>query len=85
MEIIGKNLERYDLQHHPKIGSNLSDIALVKYLMHKEGLYQKDLAHIFGGQANVSRFLSGERALNKAHISGLKQLFFISADAFIRE
>ena len=46
-------------------------------------LHQKDLADIFGSQANVSKFLNGERTLGKNVISGLKQKFGISADFFV--
>ncbi len=56
---------------------------MVKYLMKTHGLYQKDLADIFGGQANVSKFLNAERELNKAQIAALKKRFNISADFFI--
>jgi hypothetical protein len=53
----------------PLIGKDISDIEMVMYLMKKNNLYQKDLAPIFGGQANVSKFLNGERELGKKHIS----------------
>lgn len=84
MQIIGDNLELYDDESHPPIGGNVSDIEMVQYLMRKNNLYQKDLAPIFGSQANVSKFLNGERALNKRQIEALKQKFSISADFFIR-
>jgi HTH-type transcriptional regulator/antitoxin HigA len=84
MEIIGNNLEAYDSQHHPAIGENVSDAQMVSYLMHKNNLHQHDLASIFGGQANVSKFLNGERQLNRKQIAGLKAFFGISADFFIR-
>ncbi|KTD63507.1 hypothetical protein [Legionella shakespearei] len=45
-------------------------------------IHQKDLAPIFVGQANVSKFLNGERNLGKNHISELKRKFKISADFF---
>ena len=84
MQIIGENLERFDNEHYPAIGADITEIEMVKYLMKTHGLYQKDLADIFGGQANVSKFLNAERALNKAHIAALKKRFNISADFFIR-
>jgi HTH-type transcriptional regulator/antitoxin HigA len=84
MQIIGENLEQYDTEHHPSIGNHVSDIEMVKYLMEQNNLHQKDLADIFGGQANVSRFLNGERPLSKAQMTGLKKQFGISADFFVR-
>jgi HTH-type transcriptional regulator/antitoxin HigA len=84
MQIIGDNLEQYDNGKFPSIGIDVSDIEFVKYLMKTHGLKQVDLADIFGGQANVSRFLNGERALSKSHILGLKNKFRISADFFLK-
>jgi HTH-type transcriptional regulator/antitoxin HigA len=83
MEIIGNNLEAYDTAHYPTIGANISDVEMVRYLMQKNRLRQQDLAPLFGGQANVSKFLNSERQLNKKQIAGLKTLFGISADFFI--
>lgn len=84
MQIIGENLEQYDTEHHPPIGADISDIDLVKHLMKSHKLYQTDLADIFGGQANVSKFLNGERPLSKNQIAGLKNRFGISADFFVK-
>lgn len=83
MHIVGDNLEQYDNEHHPQIGENLSDIEKVQYLMQSNHLSQKDLSDIFGGQANVSKFLHGERTLSKRQIEGFKKTFSISADFFI--
>ncbi len=82
MQIIGENLEQYDNEHFPLIGKNVTDVEMVKYLMEINNLHQKDLSAIFGGQANVSKFLNGERGLGKKHIFELKRKFKISADFF---
>lgn len=84
MQIIGENLEQYDNEYHPAIGSNVSEIEMVKYLMKSHNLHQSDLADIFGGQANVSKYLNGERSLSKNQIAGLKKRFGISADFFVK-
>ncbi len=84
LEIIGDNLEQYDDQHQPPIGYDISDAELVKYLMKTHNLVQNDLADIFSGQANVSKFLNGERVLSKTQIQALKKFFGLSADIFIR-
>ncbi len=84
MHIIGENMEEYDTTHHPAIGHDVSDIDMVKYLMKSNNLHQSDLAEIFGGQANVSKFLTGNRPLSKTQIVGLKNLFGISADFFMK-
>lgn len=84
MQIIGENLEQYDKEHYPDIGSDVSDVDMIKFLMKSYGLYQKDLSDIFGSQANVSKFLNGERSLSKNQIAGLKKRFGISADFFVK-
>jgi len=84
MQIIGENLEQYDNEHHPAIGHQINDIEMIKHLMESNNLHQKDLADIFGGQANVSKFLNGERSLSKNQIAGLKKKFGISADFFVK-
>jgi len=84
MQIIGENLEQYDNEHYPAIGHNISEIDMVKYLMKSRKLNQNDLADIFGGQANVSKYLNGERQLSKNQIAGLKKRFGISADFFVK-
>jgi HTH-type transcriptional regulator/antitoxin HigA len=84
MQIIGENLEQYDNEKYPGIGDGVSDIEFITYLMKSHGLRQVDLAEIFGGQANVSRFLNGERALSKSQIIGIKNKFKISADFFLK-
>ncbi len=84
MQIIGENLEQYDNENYPPLGSHITDIEFVTFLMDSHHFRQKDLADIFGGQANVSKFLSGERPLSKAQILGIKNKFGISADFFIK-
>ena len=84
MQIIGENLEQYDNEHFPALGDKITDIELITFLMKSHGLKQVDLADIFGGQANVSRFLSGERPLSKSQILRLKNRFQMSADFFLK-
>lgn len=82
MQIIGENLEAYDDAHFPGLRANATDVEIVSYLMSEHECHQKDLADIFGGQANVSKFLHGERGLSKKQIAGLRKKFGISADLF---
>lgn len=83
MQIIGENLEQYDDENDPfPLGQNISNVEMIKHLMTENQVRQKDLAHIFGGQGNVSKFLNGERPLSKKQIIGLKDYFSISADFF---
>lgn len=83
LQIIGENMEQFDNENSIEIGKDVSDIEMLKYLMQQNNLQQKDLAPIFGGQANVSKFLNGERSLSKKQITGLRNKFNISADFFL--
>jgi HTH-type transcriptional regulator/antitoxin HigA len=47
MQIIGENLEQYDNEHLPLICENVTELALVRYLMDSHHRHQKDLAPIF--------------------------------------
>lgn len=82
MAILGNNLEDYDDHTHPPIGANLSHVDIVKYYMKAKNLVQKDIAGIFGGQGNVSRFLNNERSLNVNQIKNLSELFNVPPDIF---
>ena len=84
MQIIGENIEQFDNENHPAIGNQINEIEMVKYLMKLNNLNQADVADIFGGQANVSKFINGERPLSKNQIIGLKNKFKISADFFMK-
>ena len=63
MQVIWDNLEDFDNNNHAPIGGNVSNIDLVRYLMTKNNLVQKDMVDIFSNQGNVSKFLNGERNL----------------------
>lgn len=82
MQIIGDNLEEFDGKNFLPIGKNVSEVALVEYLMKNNNLLQKDLIDIFSNQGNVSKFLNGERKLSKTQIAKITHRFKISADFF---
>ncbi len=84
MQIIGENMEQYDNENYPVIGADINETDMVKYLMKSHNLHQRDLADIFSGQANVSKYLNGERPLSKKQIIGLKKRFGISSDIFVK-
>jgi len=84
MQVIGDNLEDFDNKNYAPIGGNVSNIDLVRYLMTKNHLVQKDMVDIFSNQGNVSKFLNGERNLSNSQILKLVRRFNISADAFFK-
>lgn len=48
-------------------------------------LSQTDLAELFFGHANVSKFLNGERPLSKNQIARLNKGLKVSADFFVKQ
>lgn len=58
-------------------------IELLKHLMDANGLKQRDVADLLGGQSVVSAVLRRKRSINAKQASRLGQYFGISAAAFI--
>ncbi|MDQ4119837.1 MAG: helix-turn-helix domain-containing protein [Acidobacteriota bacterium] len=56
---------------------------ILRFLMEENGLKQKDLAEIFGGQSVVSDVLNGKREINKDQAKKLGERFSLSPAAFI--
>lgn len=78
------NYENYDDKYHASIGSDITEIELIRYIMEENDLCQSDMTDIFGNQGNVSKFLNGERSLSKSQIAKIIARFNISADFFFK-
>jgi HTH-type transcriptional regulator/antitoxin HigA len=70
-------LSEYELN----LSKQSDDISLLKVLMEQHNLKLDDLPEI-GSKSMISRILSGERKLNKEHISLLSKRFGISPALF---
>ena len=57
-------------------------LTVLRFLMDRHGLRQKDLADIFGGEGNVSQVFAGKRNLNRDHIARLSERFHVSPAVF---
>jgi HTH-type transcriptional regulator/antitoxin HigA len=55
---------------------------VLRYLIDRHGLKQRDLAVELGGESVVSEVLSGKRRLNAAHIEELSKRFHVSPAVF---
>ena len=64
-----------------RVASQQPDIAALRVLMDQHGLGCSDLPEI-GSKSMVSRVLSGELSLNKAHIKALAERFQLSPNVF---
>lgn len=57
-------------------------LDVVRFLMERHNLLQKDLVDVFGTRSIVSEVLSGKRELNKEHIARLSARFHVSPEVF---
>ena len=81
IELLTLLIERYEDEHYSVPAAD--PISVVRYLIEKGNLTQRDLIPQFGSESAVSMFLSGDRNLNLKQIRRLSERFKISTDAFI--
>jgi HTH-type transcriptional regulator/antitoxin HigA len=55
---------------------------VLRFLLDRHGLKQRDIAADLGGESVVSEVLSGKRKLNAAHIEQLSRRFNVSPAVF---
>ena len=61
----------------------VSPIEVLRYLMDKHNLSQRDLAEVIGSDSLVSRIVRGERNLTVAHMHALAERFHVSPSVFL--
>jgi HTH-type transcriptional regulator / antitoxin HigA len=60
-------------------------VSVVRFLIERQGLTQRDLMPQFGSESAVSMFLRGQRKLTLEQVRKLSARFKIPADVFIAE
>jgi HTH-type transcriptional regulator / antitoxin HigA len=60
-------------------------VSVVRFLIERQGLTQRDLIPQFGSESAVSMFLRGQRKLTLEQVRKLSARFKIPADVFIAE
>jgi HTH-type transcriptional regulator / antitoxin HigA len=80
IELLTLLIERYEVEHFeiPKV----SPADVLRFLLDRHGLKQRDLAVELGGESVVSEVLSGKRKLNTTHIELLSKRFHVSPAVF---
>ena len=80
IELLTLLIERYEEESYtlPKA----SPRQVLRFLLARHGLKQRDLAGDLGGESVVSEVLSGKRKLNAAHIEQLSKRFKVSPAVF---
>jgi len=55
---------------------------VLRFLLRRNGLAQRDIAAELGGESTVSLVLSGKRGLSRDHIARLSRRFHVSPSVF---
>ena len=80
IELLTLLIERYEEEHYSIPKASPADV--LRFLLDRHGLKQRDLAAELGGESVVSEVLSGKRRLNAAHIEELSKRFHVSPAVF---
>jgi HTH-type transcriptional regulator/antitoxin HigA len=80
IELLTLLIERYEQEQFslPKA----SPVQVLRFLLERHGLRQRDIAAELGSESVVSEVLSGKRKLNTAHIEQLSKRFNVSPAVF---
>jgi len=81
IELLTLLIERYEEVHYPIPAAN--PVSVVRFLLERQNLTQRDLVPEFGSESAVSMFLSGQRKLTLDQVRKLSLRFNLSADVFI--
>jgi HTH-type transcriptional regulator/antitoxin HigA len=81
IELLTLLVDRYEQSHYsvPKADA----ISVLRFLMEKQGLTQRDLIPEFGSESAVSMFLRGQRKLTVEQVRKLSARFKVPTDVFI--
>jgi HTH-type transcriptional regulator/antitoxin HigA len=83
IELLTLLVERYEQQHYPVPAAD--PVSVVRFLIERQNLTQRDLVPQFGSESAVSMFLSGQRNLTVEQVRKLSARFKLPADVFIRQ
>jgi HTH-type transcriptional regulator/antitoxin HigA len=82
IELLSLLIEKYEDEHYPV--PTATPVEVVRFLLDQHGLKQRDVADLFGGEPQVSMFLSGHRKLTIPQIQALSERFHVGTDVFLR-
>ena len=81
IELLTVLVERYEQERYPI--SKADPVSVVRVLMERQGLKQRDLIPQLGTESAVSMFLSGQRNLSLEQVRKLSAKFKVAADVFL--
>ncbi len=80
IELLTLLIERYEQENYTIPEASPADV--LRFLLERHGLRQRDVAADLGGESVVSEVLAGKRKLNTTQIEKLSQRFRISPAVF---
>ena len=80
IELMTLLIEHYEQEHYPVPESEPAEV--LRFLLERNGLSQRDIAPELGSESTVSLVLSGKRQLNRDHIARLSRRFNVSPAVF---
>ena len=80
IELLTLLIERYEQENYTIPEASPADV--LRFLLERHGLRQRDVAAELGGESVVSEVLSGKRRLNTAQIEQLSRRFRVSPAVF---
>jgi HTH-type transcriptional regulator / antitoxin HigA len=80
IELLTLLIERYESERYPVPDADPLDV--LRFLLERNGLTQRDIAEELGGESTVSQILAGKRSLNRNHIERLSRRFHVSPSVF---
>jgi HTH-type transcriptional regulator/antitoxin HigA len=83
IELLTLLVERYEQEHYPIPAADPA--SLLRFLIEKQNLTQRDLIPQFGSESAVSMFLAGHRNLTIEQVRKLSARFKLPADVFIKK
>jgi HTH-type transcriptional regulator/antitoxin HigA len=81
IELLTLLIDNYERAHFPVPEADA--ISVVRFLIQKQGLAQRDLIPQFGSESAVSMFLAGQRKLTLVQVRRLSARFKLPTDVFI--
>jgi HTH-type transcriptional regulator/antitoxin HigA len=81
IELLTLLVDQYEQAHYSIPAADV--VSVVRFLIERQGLIQRDLIPQFGSESAVSMFLRGQRKLTLEQVRKLSARFKIPADVFI--
>ena len=81
IELLTLLVERYEQEHYPIPAAD--PVSVVRLLIEKQNLTQRDLIPQFGSESAVSMFMTRQRNLTLEQVRKLSTRFKLPADVFI--